>query len=110
MLRACRTGCCRTTLVCGVAGMSSCGSSLLLPNRRSTLDWAVFVNGAAIRADDMNDGYSVSGHPSDNNAVCLAVAEAEGASGADLLLSIVLAYEVECRLLDAAPGFKYRRC
>jgi len=77
-------------------------ATLIGTKRRSTLDWAVFANGAAIRADDMNDGYSTSGHPSDNNAVCLAVAESERASGADLLLSIVLAYEVECRLLDAA--------
>jgi 2-methylcitrate dehydratase len=76
-------------------------ATIIGTTRRSTLEWAVFANGAAIRADDMNDGYSTSGHPSDNNAVCLAVAEAEGASGADLLLSIVLAYEVECRLLDA---------
>jgi 2-methylcitrate dehydratase len=79
-------------------------ATIIGTKRRSTLDWAAFANGAAIRADDMNDGYSTSGHPSDNNAVCLAVAEAERASGADLLLSIVLAYEIECRLLDAAKS------
>jgi len=79
-------------------------ATIIGTKRRTTLDWAAFANGAAIRADDMNDGYSTSGHPSDNNAVCLAVAEAEKTSGADLLLSIVLAYEVECRLLDAAKS------
>lgn len=70
--------------------------------QRTTLDWAAFANGAAIRADDINDGYSGSGHPSDNLAACIPVAEIEGASGADLLLSMVLAYEIECRLLDGA--------
>src|SRR6185437_13456292 len=34
LLRVCRTGCCRTTLVCGATG-TSCGSSFL-PNRRSS--------------------------------------------------------------------------
>jgi 2-methylcitrate dehydratase len=70
------------------------------PKRRTSLEWAAFANGAAIRADDINDGYTGTGHPSDNIAACLPVAEVEGASGADFLLSMVLAYEIECRLLD----------
>ncbi|HXL50431.1 MAG TPA: MmgE/PrpD family protein, partial [Candidatus Limnocylindrales bacterium] len=41
-------------------------------------------------------------HPSDNVGPCFSVAEAEGATGKDLLLSIVLAYEIQCRLCDAA--------
>src|SRR5262245_48322158 len=77
-------------------------ATIIGTKRRTTLEWAAFANGAAIRADDINDGYSGTGHPSDNIAACLPVAEAEGASGADLLLSIVLAYEIQCRLLDAA--------
>src|SRR5450432_1624779 len=72
--------------------------------RRATLEWATFANGAAIRADDINDVYvgRGTGHPSDNIAACLAAAEGAGASGAELLLGIVLAYEVETRFLDAA--------
>ena len=77
-------------------------ATILGTKQRTALEWAAFANGAAIRADDINDGYSGSGHPSDNIAACLPVAEIEGASGADLLLSMVLAYEIECRLLDAA--------
>jgi 2-methylcitrate dehydratase len=77
-------------------------ATIIGTKRRTTLEWAAFANGAAIRADDINDGYSGSGHPSDNIAACLPVAEAEGVSGADLLLSMVLAYEIQCRLLDAA--------
>ena len=40
-------------------------------------------------------------HPSDHIAACLAVAEAERASGKDLIAAIMLAYEVNCRLIDA---------
>ena len=77
-------------------------ATIIGTKQRTTLEWAAFANGAAIRADDINDGYSGgNGHPSDNIAACLPVAEAEGASGADLLLSMVLAYEIQCRLLDA---------
>src|SRR4029079_6662473 len=39
--------------------------------------------------------------PSDAISACLAVAEAEGASAADLITAIVLAYEINCRLMDA---------
>ncbi|KWN11205.1 2-methylcitrate dehydratase [Burkholderia territorii] len=71
---------------------------------RSTPELAAFANGAAIRYEDLNDLYvgAEPGHPSDNIAPCLAVAEAACASGRDLLLAIVLAYEIDCRLLDAA--------
>ena len=71
--------------------------------QRVTLEWAAFANGAAIRADDINDVYvgRGTGHPSDNIAPCLAAVESEHASGADLLLAIVLAYEIDCRFLDA---------
>src|SRR5262249_6780925 len=40
-------------------------------------------------------------HPSDHIAPCLAVAEAERASATELITAIVLAYEINCRLLDA---------
>ena len=40
-------------------------------------------------------------HPSDNIAACLAVAEAERASAKELITAIVIAYEVNCRLVDA---------
>jgi 2-methylcitrate dehydratase len=79
-------------------------ASILGTKRRATLEWAAFANGAGIRADDINDVYvgRGTGHPSDNIAACLAAAEASGATGAELLLSMVLAYEIECRFLDAA--------
>src|SRR5262249_22577987 len=71
--------------------------------RRSTPELASFANGVAFRYYDLNDAYvgGLSGHPSDNIAPCLAVAEAEGASATDLITAIVLVYEVTCRLIDA---------
>ncbi len=77
-------------------------ATIIGTKRRATLEWAAFANGAAIRADDINDVYvgRGTGHPSDNIAACLSVAEASGASGPELLLATVLAYEIECRFLD----------
>src|SRR5436305_7253803 len=79
-------------------------STIIGTARRTTPDLAAFANGAAIRYYDFNDLYfgQEPGHPSDISGGCVAVAEAEGRSTRDLLLSIVLAYEIDCRLLDAA--------
>ncbi|HXJ02659.1 MAG TPA: MmgE/PrpD family protein [Micropepsaceae bacterium] len=79
-------------------------ATIIGTKRRTSVEWAAFANGAGIRADDINDVYvgRGTGHPSDNAAACLAAAEAAGSSGAEFLLALVLAYEVECRFLDAA--------
>src|SRR5207244_3097935 len=71
--------------------------------RRTTTDLAAFANGAAIRYLDFNDTYvgRFAAHPSDNIAACLAVAESERASAQELIVAIVIAYEVNCRLVDA---------
>jgi 2-methylcitrate dehydratase len=77
-------------------------STVIGTDRRVAPDLAAFANGAAFRYYDLNDAYvgGLSGHPSDNIAPCLAVAEAERASAAELITAIVLAYEVTCRLID----------
>ena len=83
------------------------GSTVIGTDRRTTPDLAAFANGAAFRNLDLNDIYvapragSQGAHPSDHIAACLAVAEAERASAADLIVAIVLAYEINCRLVDA---------
>jgi 2-methylcitrate dehydratase len=71
--------------------------------RRTSMELAAFANGAAVRYYDLNDSYvgGLAGHPSDDIAACLAVAEAERASAAELVTAIVLAYEINCRLIDA---------
>jgi len=106
------------TIGCGIAAFDEppvriCREVALVPGdgaatvigtgRRTTPDLAAFANGAAFRYYDLNDAYvgGLSGHPSDNIAACLAVAEAERASAADLVTAIVLAYEINCRLIDA---------
>src|SRR5271169_304626 len=78
-------------------------ATIIGTNRRTTPDLASFANGAAFRYFDFNDTYvgRFAVHPSDHIAACLAVAEAERASAPELITSIVIAYEVNCRLVDA---------
>ncbi|MEQ8195681.1 MAG: MmgE/PrpD family protein [Rhodospirillales bacterium] len=68
---------------------------------------AAFVNGAMVRYLDMNDAYTraSTAHASDNIPALLAVAEAVGASGRDLILATVICYEIHCRICDAVPFF-----
>ena len=78
-------------------------STIVGTGKRTTPDLASFANGAAIRYYDLNDVYigRAACHPSDNIAACLAVAESEQASPASLITAIALAYEINCRLIDA---------
>jgi 2-methylcitrate dehydratase len=71
---------------------------------RSSPEWATFVNGLLIRYLDYNDTYLSlePAHPSDNLAAVLAVGEMAGVGGKDLIVAAVLAYEIQCRLCDAA--------
>lgn len=73
---------------------------------------AVFTNGTALRYLDFNDGYSRrdSSHPSGNFPVALAMAEAHGRSGRDLLRAMIAGYEVHLRLCNfsGAPALKKR--
>src|SRR5215510_12105187 len=71
--------------------------------RRTTPDLATFANCAAVRYFDFNDTYvgRFAVHPSDHIPACFAVAEAERASVQELIVAIVIAYEVNCRLVDA---------
>ena len=71
---------------------------------RTTPDLAAFANGVMVRFLDYNDGYMARepGHPSDSIPACLALAEAHGRSGTELVEAIVVAYEVQMRLQDAA--------
>ena len=80
------------------------GATVWGTRRKTTPELAAFANGCAIRQLDLNDIYigKEIGHPSDNIAACIAVAESCGASGRDLILAIAIAYEINCRLMDAA--------
>ncbi len=65
-------------------------------------DTAAFANGVALRYLDCNDSYFSpgGGHPSDMIPAALAIAGPSGSDSRSLILSIVLAYEVFCRLSD----------
>ena len=86
------------------AARDSQGSTLFGTRKKTTPDLAAFVNGIMVRYFDYNDTYlsKEPAHPSDNIGPCFSVAESEHATGKDLLLSIILAYEIQCRLCDAA--------
>ncbi|HYA03254.1 MAG TPA: MmgE/PrpD family protein, partial [Syntrophobacteria bacterium] len=69
-------------------------------------DRAAFYNSALVRYLDFNDSYLAKGetcHPSDNLGAVLATAEYAGRSGRDLMTALAVAYQVQCRLSDAAP-------
>ncbi len=79
-------------------------STALVGGGRSAPDWAAFANGVHIRYLDANDTYLSlePAHPSDNWAAIWAAGEAAGASGEDWITAAAVAYEVQCRLCDAA--------
>lgn len=87
-----------------IAGTIKGSAAVLGSNIKTTPDLAAFANGVAIRYLDYNDTYLAKepAHPSDNISACLAVAEAENKTGRDLITAIAIAYEVQCRLCDAA--------
>ncbi len=80
------------------------GASLLGTNIKTTSDLAAFANGTAIRYLDYNDTYLARepAHPSDNISAALAVGESENVSGRRLIEAILIGYEIQCRLCDAA--------
>ncbi|PYL06441.1 MAG: MmgE/PrpD family protein [Verrucomicrobia bacterium] len=80
------------------------GSTIIGTNHKAPPDWAAFANGCCIRYFDYNDTYlsKEPAHPSDNISAALAAAESVGANGRELITAIALAYEVQCRLCDAA--------
>ncbi len=81
----------------------------MLGGGTSTLEWATFVNGLLIRYLDYNDTYLSlePAHPSDNLAAVLSVGELVGAPGTALITASALAYEIQCRLCDAASLRKH---
>lgn len=70
----------------------------------STPERAAFANGAMVRYLDFNDTYLSlePAHPSDNIPAAVAVAQSAGKSGADCIVAIVIGYEIQCRMCDAA--------
>jgi 2-methylcitrate dehydratase len=89
--------------------VSSQPGATLLGGGRSSIEWATFVNGLLIRYLDYNDTYLSlePAHPSDNLAAVMSVGEAARSDGKALITAAVLAYEIQCRLCDAASLRKH---
>jgi len=83
---------------------ASPGATFLGGKGPTSPDLAAFVNGILFRYLDYNDTYLSlePAHPSDNLAAVFAAAEAAGRGGRDVITAAVLAYEIQCRLCDAA--------
>ncbi len=90
------------TILKGLGGTPE--STIIGSGTKTSCPNATLANGAMIRYLDFNDSYFsriVSAiHPSNTIAEALAVAEREHASGKDLILAVVLGYEVQCRFVD----------
>ena len=80
------------------------GATIWGTGHKTLPELATFANGALVRYFDFNDTYLAKepAHPSDNIPAVLAVAESAGATGKRVIQAIALAYEIQCRLCDAA--------
>lgn len=82
------------------------GPTTLIGGGSTRPDCATFFNSALIRYLDFNDSYLAKGetcHPSDNLGICLSAGEYADASGRELMITLAIAYQVQCRLSDEAP-------
>src|SRR5260370_36278680 len=94
---------------CALRVQANPGASLL-GGGHSSPEWATFVNGLLIRYLDYNDTYLSlePAHPSDNLPAVLPVGEMAAAGRRELITAAVLAYEIQCRLCDAASLRQHR--
>lgn len=80
------------------------GATLWGTSHKTVPELAAFANGTLVRYLDFNDTYlsKEPAHPSDNLSAVLAVGESLHASGKQVIQACALAYELHCRLCDAA--------
>ena len=110
------------TIACGIAGVQDrvaravtdavlkdgalAQCALIGRKEKTSLLNAVLANGVAVRVLDLNDYFigdskgepENAGHPSDNIPVALAAGAARACTGAEILASIVIGYELYARL------------
>src|ERR1700720_4625823 len=73
---------------------------------RASVDQAAFFKAVLVRYPDLLDTYLTPGglcHPADNFGAAFAVAEHVDARGADFLLALAIAYELQCRFSAQVP-------
>ena len=81
-------------------------TATLVGGGRASVDQAAFFNAVLVRYPDLLDTYLTPGglcHPADNFGAVFAVAEHVDAGGADFLLALAVAYEVQCRFSAEVP-------
>jgi len=80
------------------------GATIIGTSHQAPPDWAAFATGCCIRYFDYNDTYlsKEPAHPSDNFSAVFAIGESAGSTGCEIIAAATLAYEVQCRLCDAA--------
>ena len=78
--------------------------------RRVSPEWAAWANGTAVRELDMHDTFLAAdySHPGDNIPPILAVAQAAGRSGRDLIRGIATGYEIQIDLVRAICLHKHK--
>ncbi|MBI2858765.1 MAG: MmgE/PrpD family protein [Chloroflexi bacterium] len=97
--------------IAGMVAPRELPAAIIGSGEKSSLELATFANGTMIRYLDFNDTFDSKsgGHPSDNLAAVLTCADAVHATGRDIIVAAVLAYEVYCQWADrietAARGF-----
>src|SRR5438128_7005227 len=82
------------------------GRCTLIGGGKTSADQAALFNSGLVRYVDLLDSYLAPGglcHPSDNFGTVLAAAELAGASGEEFMLSLAVAYEIQCRFSAAVP-------
>jgi 2-methylcitrate dehydratase len=85
---------------------SSQPTTTFIGGGRGSVDQSAFFNAVLVRYPDLLDTFLTPGglcHPADNFGAVLAVAEHVEAAGADFLLALAIAYEVQCRFSAAVP-------
>jgi 2-methylcitrate dehydratase len=86
-------------------------ATMIGSGKKTNVDYATLYNALAVRAMDFNDIYWKQDpcHPSDVIPAATTVAEWKGLSGKEMIVGIIIAYEIEMRLCEAAfPGIRER--
>ncbi|HVE06271.1 MAG TPA: MmgE/PrpD family protein [Paraburkholderia sp.] len=82
------------------------GSCSLIGGGSTSPDQAALYNAGLVRYVDLLDSYMSPGglcHPGDNLGAVLAAAEHARASGADFVLALAVAYEIQARITAIVP-------
>jgi 2-methylcitrate dehydratase len=78
-------------------------ATIFFTKEKAPVDLATFINGTMTRYLDYNDTYlsKEALHPSDNIPPLIAMAEADGLDGGDIINAAAVSYETVCALSDA---------